>query len=124
MHGLKKTDSSFDSFGEIYFSTVLKDSIKAWKLHKKMTLNLVVPIGSVMFCFYDNRENSKSFKKNSKIILSQKPYSRLTVPPGIWYGFKGLSNGTNLICNISDIPHHPDEIIRKEINEIKIDWSI
>ena len=40
LHGMKKTDVGYKDFGEIYFSYILKDKIKAWKIHKKMTLNL------------------------------------------------------------------------------------
>lgn len=123
-HGIKKTDKGFKEFGEVYFSSVTKDSIKAWKLHKQMTLNLIVPVGSVLFCFVDVRENSSTFNDNFKIVLSKKTYFRLTVPPGIWFGFKGISDGLNLICNVADIPHDPDEVSRKSINEFDIDWTI
>ena len=51
-------------------------------------------------------------------------YMRITVPPGIWFGFKGISDGLNLICNVADIPHDPDEVSRKSINEFDIDWTI
>ena len=124
MHALKKTDPGFQEFGEVYFSTVVKDAVKAWKLHQRMTLNLVVPVGSVLFCFRDVREKSTTCNETYKIILSQKPYCRLTVPPGIWFGFKGISDSLNLICNVADIPHEPNEVMRKNINEINMDWSI
>ena len=124
LHALKKTDIGYKEFGEIYFSTVLKDKVKAWKFHKYMTLNLVVPVGSVLFCFMDAREKSSEMNQTCKIILSQQPYFRLTVPPGIWFGFKGLSDGLNLICNIADIPHDPNEILRKDTDKIEMDWRI
>ena len=124
MHALKKTDSGFKEFGEVYFSTVIKDEIKAWKLHQKMTLNLMVPVGSVLICFMDVRENSSTLNETYKIILSQEPYFRLTVPPGIWFGFKGVSEGLNLICNVADIMHDPNEVLRKKVSEFDLDWSI
>ncbi len=124
MHALKKTDPGFHEFGEVYFSTVVKDAVKAWKLHQHMTLNLIVPVGSVLFCFMDVRDKSNTLNETCKIILSQDPYFRLTVPPGIWFGFKGVSNGLNLICNVADMPHEPHEVIRKDIDEFDIDWSV
>jgi len=124
MHALKKTDSGFKEFGEVYFSTVIKDEIKAWKLHQKMTLNLIVPAGSVLICFIDVRKKSSTLNESCKIILSQEPYFRLTVPPGIWFGFKGVSDGLNLICNVADIMHDPNEVFRKEVSEFDLDWSI
>ena len=124
LHALKKTDLGYQEFGEVYFSTVLKDAIKAWKLHQRMVLNLIVPVGSVLFCFMDVRKKANTYNKTCQIILSQKPYFRLTVPPGIWFGFKGVADGLNMICNVADMPHDPNEVMRKDIDEIEIDWSI
>ena len=124
MHFLKETSGGFNGFGEVYFSSVKYNSVKAWKLHKKMTLNLVVPVGKVLFCFFDARAKSKTLNKTIKILFSQDPYFRLTVPPGIWFGFKGLSAGLNLICNVVDIPYDPEEILRKEIAELATDWDL
>ena len=124
LHALKKTDHGFQEFGEVYFSIVVKDAVKAWKMHQRMTLNLIVPVGSVLFCFMDFRDKSNTLNETCKIILSKEPYFRLTVPPGIWFGFKGVSNGLNLICNVADMPHEPHEVIRKDIDEFDMDWSI
>jgi dTDP-4-dehydrorhamnose 3,5-epimerase len=123
-HAIKNTDAGFREFGEVYFSTVIKDAVKAWKLHQKMTLNLIVPVGSVLFCFVDMRSNSNTYNETYKIVLSQEAYCRLTVPPGIWFGFKGISDGLNMICNVADIPHDPNEVMRKDVDEINMDWSI
>ena len=124
LHALKKTDGGFEKIGEVYFSIVVKDAVKAWKMHQRMTLNLIVPVGSVLFCFIDVRDKSSTLNETCKIILSQEPYFRLTVPPGIWFGFKGVSNGLNLICNVADMPHEPHEVIRKDIDEFDMDWSV
>jgi len=123
-HGLKNIDKGFKEFGEVYFSSLKKGKIRAWKLHKKMTLNLIVPVGKIHLCLFDDRKRSKTFNETFKIILSQNPYFRLTVPPGIWFGFQGVSDGLNLICNVADISHDPNEVLRKDIKEIKMDWSL
>ena len=52
-HGMKKTDNGFDGFGEAYFSSINKGSIKGWKKHTQMTLNIVVPIGAINFVIYN-----------------------------------------------------------------------
>ena len=122
-HGMKKDDAGFDKFGEVYFSTVKMNKVKAWKLHKRMILNLIVPIGKIKFVFLDNRKKSETYNKYFKIILSQDSYARLTVPANIWFGFKGMDEGVNLICNIANISHDPLEVIRKDLNQIKMDWS-
>ena len=123
-HVLKKSNPFLNDFGEVYFSTVNYNSVKAWKMHKKMTLNLIVPKGEVLFCFFVSRRNSKTFNCFFEIILSKKNYKLLTVSPNIWFGFKGLSKKTNLICNIADIEHDDNEILRKNIDEINFNWKI
>ena len=117
MHGMKKTDIGFKGFGEAYFSYIQKNKIKAWKKHLKMNLNLIVPLGSVMFIFMDEKG---SFRKE---IIGDKNTLRLSVPPGLWFGFKGIGSEVNIILNISDIIHDDNEVIRKNISEINFDWK-
>ena len=118
-HGLKNSDDGYDKFGEIYFSFINKNSIKAWKYHKKMTLNLIVPVGSIRFNFLDFREESSTFKEKFALTLSNKDYSRLTVPPKIWFGFKGLGDKTNLLVNIGNMPHDDNEVETKDIDKFE-----
>ena len=118
-HGLKNSDDGYDKFGEIYFSFINKNSIKAWKFHKKMTLNLIVPVGSIRFNFLDFREESSTFKEKFTLTLSDKDYSRLTVPPKIWFGFKGLGDKTNLLVNIANMPHDDNEVETKDIDKFE-----
>jgi dTDP-4-dehydrorhamnose 3,5-epimerase len=123
LHFIKNDDPGYIGFGEIYFSTVKKGAIKAWKMHKLMTLNLVVPVGEVLFVFVDQRKKSKTNGEIYKVRLSSNPYRRMTVPPGIWFGFMGLSSELNLLSNQADIVHDPKEVERKDLNAFQIDWS-
>ena len=118
LHALKKSESVFNGFGEAYFSQINFNKIKAWKRHKRMTCNLIVPYGKVRFVFFDNLEGNKNI-----IDIGSENYCRITVLPGIWFGFKGLNSPSSLILNIADIPHEPNEIERKEIQAINFDWS-
>ena len=54
-HALKASETSFSQFGEAYFTTVISDEIKGWKKHTKMLMNIIVPVGTVIFYFYDER---------------------------------------------------------------------
>ncbi len=109
MHALKQHESSFQGFGEAYFSTVEKQAVKGWKKHERMVLNLIVPSGAIRFVLYDDRPASKSFQTIQELILSKENYQRLTVPPGIWMAFQGISDGLNMLLNIASIPHDPTE---------------
>lgn len=118
-HALKKNDKGYKNFGEAYFSEIEPNEIKAWKRHNIMTLNLVVPLGEVRFVLFDDRYNRQTFEE---ITLSVENYYRLTIPPKIWFGFQGLSKTNSLILNIADIEHDPNEVDRKEIEEISYNW--
>ena len=118
LHVLKSSDSGFKNFGESYFSWIHGNSIKAWKRHKKMTMNLVVPIGNVRFVFYSSEENKFRIED-----IGESRYNRITVPPGIWFGFKGLTYPASLVLNTSDILHDPNEVDRLDLSEINYSWE-
>jgi len=123
LHGLKKSDAEYSSFGEAYFSTINNGEIKGWNKHKMMTLNLIVPFGEVTFVIYDKRESSRSKGKFFKVTLSQANYQRLTVSPGLWLAFKGKSNDINLILNIADMEHDPDEIEKMDLDKFPYNFD-
>ena len=117
MYALKKNELNNRIFGEAYFSKIKYGKVKAWKYHLKMTLNLVVPHGKVKFVFYSQKEDI--FRV---IEIGEKNYSRLTVPPKLWFGFKGISKFESIILNLTNIAHDPKEILRCKKNNIKFNW--
>ena len=58
MHMLKATDPHFLKFGEIYFSCAWPGTVKAWHLHKSMTMNNAVISGRAKLVLYDGRDGS------------------------------------------------------------------
>lgn len=119
-HALKRSDSSFKNFGEAYLSSVNFQQVKGWKKHTKMTLNLVVIVGKIRFIVYDESKNQ--FQKFELSRSSSEHYKRITVPPGLWVAFQGLDKGENLLLNIADIEHDPNESQNKDISEISYAW--
>lgn len=117
LHVLKVSESSFKGFGEAYFSKIEPQAVKAWKMHKLMHMNLVVPIGQVSFVFVDELGN---FREE---VIGAASYARLSVPPKIWFGFKGLFHLPSLILNFADIAHAENEVDRKPIGSIPFDWD-
>ena len=123
LHGLTKTDLGFAGFGELYFSEVLPGSIKAWKRHTKMTMNLLVPVGLVTFVFLDGREGSVSQGNKMEITVGLENYVRLTVPPMIWFGFCNPAAEMALVTNFANITHQNEEVERKPIDFISHNWD-
>lgn len=103
LHALKCVEESFFGFGEAYFTKILHSETKGWKLHERMALNLVVPVGSVRFYVRSEAGIAKKYD------LGVDHYSRLTIAPGYWVAFRGLSDGLNLVLNVASIPHDPSE---------------
>lgn len=122
-HAMKRSDPGFRGFGEAYFSTISYGAVKAWKRHRRMTLNLVVPAGDIRFSVYDDREGSPTYRRFQEVDLSPDHYCRLTVPPMLWMGFEGMGQGLNLLLNIADIPHELDEVDRLDVAAIAYDWD-
>jgi len=120
MHALKHSDSSFKNFGEAYFSKIKFGYIKAWKRHRKMTLNLIVPFGKIKVVFFDDRSGESVM---DEVILSQENYYRLTVPPMIWFGFQGLHKQESIMLNIADIEHDPSEVEREDLEFVNYKWE-
>lgn len=120
LHALKATDDTYSGFGEAYFTQIKFGFIKGWKRHNKMTLNLVVIHGKVKFIVYDEVNNLFE-----EIVLSPEDnYQRLTLAPGLWMAFQGLSDGISTILDIIPNPHDPEEADNKDLSEIDYDFSV
>ena len=90
MHMMRADSDVFTQFGEIYFSCINTGAIKAWHLHKQMTLNYAAIHGEIKFVLYDDRPNSKTKGCIDEYFLSPGNYCLITVPPMVWNGFKGI----------------------------------
>ena len=119
-HGIKSTENSFCGFGEAYFSSVNYQMIKGWKLHGDMTLNLIVPHGSIRFIVHDGIEKINQISPLIDIVIGDSNYSRLTIPPGFWVAFEGIGQGSNILLNIASIEHDPSEAKNRPLDYFKI----
>jgi dTDP-4-dehydrorhamnose 3,5-epimerase len=116
----------FSRFGEIYFSCTYPGAIKAWHLHKDMTLNYAVVHGAIKCVLYDDRPDSKTQGCVEEYFLSPENYFLLTVPPLVWNGWKGIGDKVSIVANCATIPHDPSEIVRAspDDEDIPYDWQI
>lgn len=126
MHMLKRSDSHFIEFGEIYFSVVYPGVIKGWHIHKKMTINYAVPVGMIKLVLYDQREKSKTKGELMELFIGEDNYCLVQIPPGVVNGFKGIGVKPAIVANCATIPHDPEEIVRVEpfTKDIPYDWNL
>ena len=100
MHMLRSDSDVFEKFGEIYFSTIFKDSIKAWHLHKEATLNYACILGKVKLALFDDRTQS------------------------ITYGlYQELYENYSIIANCLTLPHNEKEMVRLDSNDPKFKYK-
>jgi dTDP-4-dehydrorhamnose 3,5-epimerase len=126
LHMLREDHEVFERFGEVYFSLVYPGVVKGWHIHKRMTLNYAVPVGMVKLVCYDDREGSPTRGAVQELHIGELNYVLVTIPPGVWNGFKGESTWPALVANCATEPHDPQEIERLDPNspEIPYDWAL
>ncbi|MBT8206991.1 MAG: dTDP-4-dehydrorhamnose 3,5-epimerase [Acidimicrobiales bacterium] len=116
---MKATRSDAAGFAEVheaYFSRVDPDAVRAWKRHSEMTVNVVVPVGHVRFVVAVDDETFQEFD-----LGPEHDYGRLTIEPGIWFGFKGGAEG-GLVLNLANILHRPEEADGAELEHFDYIW--
>ena len=112
LHYINKNNKNYIKFGEVYFSWIKKNQTKGWKLHKKMHMNLAVPVGNVRFIFFDEK-----LKKKYIFNINKKNFGTLYVPPKIWFSFKNMDKKKDsLVINFSNIVHDKKESINQDLN--------
>ena len=126
MHMMRSDTPIFKSFGEIYFSQVYPGVVKGWHIHREMILNYAVVSGMIKLVLYDDRAESPSKGLLMEIVTGENNYQLITIPPGVWNGFKGIGTHPALVANCSSIPHDPKEIDRMDPfnNHIPYKWDL
>jgi len=123
MHMLRNDDEHFAAFGEIYFSTVYPGVVKGWHRHREMTLNYAVVVGAIQLGLFDDRPGSPTHGQVDRVFPGETNYVLVTVPPGVWNGFKGLGTTTSIVANCATLPHDPAEIERRDPFDAGIPYS-
>ena len=123
---MRADDDFYGEIGEVYCSYVKPNCVKAWHLHKSMTLNYVVPNGDIELVLFDVRPHSSTrFVKQIFRIGLSGVYALVRIPPGVWNGFKSISTSRGtLVINVTDIPHDPKEIVRKAPDKLKYEGEV
>ena len=123
MHMIRNDNEVFEEFGEIYFSTIFENKVKAWHLHKEATLNYACVFGKVKLVLFDERKTSKTYGEYQELLLSLDNYSLITIPSNIWNGFKGMNKESSIIANCLNLPHNEKEMVRLEIDDMRFNYK-
>ena len=126
MHLMKSTDPHFTGFGEIYFSCAWHGTVKAWHVHRSMTVNNAVISGRAKLVMYDRRKDSPTVGELQEVFMGEDNYVLVQIPPGIANGYKAYGDKLVILANCATEPHDPDEIIRidPETPDIPYSWEL
>jgi dTDP-4-dehydrorhamnose 3,5-epimerase len=125
-HMLRADDPHFIAFGEIYFSTVYPNVVKGWHKHREQTLNYACIFGRIKLVLYDDRPTSSTTGTVQELFLGPDHYALVTIPPGIWTGFKGMTGPYAIVANCCTHPHDPalTERVDPFDNNIPYQWAV
>jgi len=128
MEILRCDDEVFEKFGQVYITTAYSGVVKAWHLHKKQTDNFTCIYGKMKVVLYDARENSPTKGEVMEFIIDENNRILITVPPGVYHGFKSEGNETAYFLSIPNLPYNykePDEFrLPPDTEEIPYKWVL
>lgn len=123
MHMLRADEPIFENFGEVYFSVGLPETIKGWHKHTRQSQNYAVIQGMIKLVLYDEREDLPSKGELLEIFTGEDKYELIHIPPGVVNGYKTYGTKPAIVANCSDIPHEPDEMVRYDPFDPRIDYN-
>lgn len=109
---------------DVYCTTVRKGAIKAWHGYWTKSLLWTVVSGVVRLGLFDNRPSSETYKVSDNIYLGVGSNFSVNVPPGVFNGFKGISDGEAIVLVQASEPFSEDGMIRKPYDFFEFDWEI
>ena len=124
---LRSDDPLFERFGQVFVSTAYPGVIKAWRRHKKQSSFLSVISGMARVGLYDSRQDSPTYREVADLCAGVHTPVIIRIPPGVWYGYKCVSESECMVMNIPTrlrSPAEPDEErAPAHGGDIPFDWS-
>ena len=128
MEILRKDDEIFDKFGQVYLTTAYPGVVKAWHYHKKQTDNFTCISGKMKVVLYDARKDSPTYGEVNEFTIDKSNPILLSVPPGVYHGFKAMGDETAFFLSIPNLPYdykEPDEYrLAPDSKEIPYKWEL
>ncbi len=118
----------FVGFGDLHLSAAYPGVVKAWHKHERKSENVLCAQGMAKLVLFDPRENSSSRGELMQVFLGEHKPLLVRIPPGVYHGYKCVSDREAVLLVISDKPYdrdNPDiETLSPDSVEIPYDWKI
>lgn len=117
----------FRAFAQTTLTRNYPGVVRAWHWHERQTDLFVVIGGMMKVVLYDARRTSPSHGQVQELFLGEDSLSMVSVPPGVYHGYKTIGTATALILNFPDTlyrPSDPDEHrLPFDSKGVPYDWS-
>ena len=125
---LRRDEPLFQTFGQVYCTTVNEGVVKGWHFHKKQVDHFVSLAGTAKVVLYDAREKSKTYREVNEFILSLESPLLVKIPTYVFHGFTAVGEKDAMILNLPTELYHynePDEFRESPFSEkIPYDWGM
>ena len=127
MEILRSDERIFQRFGQCYMTTAKENVVKGWHYHQKQTDNFACVSGMAKLVCYDGRKGSRTHGEINEFFIGVHNPILVQIPPGVYHGFKGVSNPEAILINVPTLPYNhkkPDEYrLPPHGSEIPYDWN-
>lgn len=97
----------------IYQTSLLPGVIKGWYVHDHKTDRYTLASGTLLTCFYDDREGSSTRGLTQHATLSERGFRQAVIPAGVWHMSVNVGQVEALLINFPTRPHNHSEPDRR-----------
>jgi dTDP-4-dehydrorhamnose 3,5-epimerase len=120
-------DGLCELFGQVHITTVQPGAIKAWHRHLETT-DVIAPVaGTARLGLADDRDGSKTEGQMNEFFLTPLDPMKVLIPPGVWFGLKGVGTQEAVVAVFSDRLYDPKDPDQQRldplVNELPFDWD-
>ncbi len=108
MELLRSDWPEFTQFGQAILTLNRPGVIRGWHWHRRQTDVIVVVRGRALLPLYDGRRDSPTFGMIEERIGDGDRPTAVFVPPGVYHGYRTVSQEPALIVNFPDRLYDPD----------------
>jgi dTDP-4-dehydrorhamnose 3,5-epimerase len=101
---LTNEDSFFTNFGQVYMVTNHNQyTVRGFHKHNRLTDWFFIAKGTAQFVLVDDRRGEEeNIYRAKEIVIGEKNPSVITVPPGVFHGWRNLVQDTILVSTASE----------------------
>lgn len=91
------------------FVTIHPGKVKGWALHEEMEDRFCLLLGKAEFVFYDDRVDSPTWGRVSKLVISEQDRRIVRVPTHLWHAVHNIGTTDVVIINFPTQPYQYED---------------